>query len=692
MADTQAKIVLAAEDRTARVFAGLKSNLGAVRSQVDATNQSFIGLSPAILGAFSVVGISAFFGKVVDGIDKLNDLADATGSSVENLSGLEDIGARTGTSIDTVGAAVLKLNKNLLEAQNPTSEAAALFKQLGLNVGELSRLDPSDALLRVATALGGFAEDAKRGQFQMALLGKSTRELAPFLKDLAEAGKINATVTTEQAAEAEKFNQQLFQMQKNATDAGRAFVSELLPTILTMTTSSQDAAGGFDLLGAAIGGVKNVLQVLGVLGANVIYVLTTTGREIGAIAAQSAALARLDFAGFSAISDAVKADAVKARKELDDLEKRILGLGVGGDPSNYSNEGRGKPKPSLPTPGKTGGGGGKTGAAAAKDRLTDAQRYLENLQRQLQGTQDLTVAETVLADIQAGRLKLAKGESAQPMLDIAAQIDASKRQTEQLRAEAEQVRELRAEQEKLKSAGEAVFESTRTPREKLDADLAGIRDLYEKNAISADTYGRKVIQLNDEFEKLGEAKAVVQELDSFTARAAQNIQDTLGEELSNVLDGNFKNIGASFTKMLNRMVAEAAAAQLMNALFGDLKSGSGGGGLLGGLVNAGLSYFTGGSTYNGNKGGINGGSTILPNSLRGGAATGSNLLERDMITLLHKGEAVVPKEFNPAAGGRGAGVTIVQNFNVSGQTDARSRSQIATAAALGLQRELARNG
>jgi len=687
MADTQAKIVLAAEDRTARVFAGLKSNLGAVRSQVDATNQSFIGLSPAILGAFSVVGISAFFGKVVDGIDKLNDLADATGSSVENLSGLEDIGARTGTSIDTVGAAVLKLNKNLLEAQNPTSDAAALFKQLGLNVGELSRLDPSDALLRVATALSGFADGASKGQFQMALLGKSTRELAPFLKDLAEAGKINATVTTEQAAEAEKFNQQLFQMQKNATDAGRAFVSELLPTILTMTTSSQDAAGGFDLLGAAIGGVKNVLQTLGVLGANVIYVLTTTGREIGAIAAQSAALARLDFAGFSAISDAVKADAVKARKELDDLEKRILGLGVGGDTSNYSNEGRGKSKPSLTVPSKPSGT-----PAAAKERLTDAQRYLENLQRQLQGTQDLTVAETVLADIQAGRLKLAKGESAQPLLDIAAQIDASKRQTEQLRAEAEQVRELRAEQEKLKSAGEAVFESTRTPREKLDADLAGIRDLYEKNAISADTYGRKVNQLNDEFEKLGEAKTVVKEVDDFTTRAAQNIQDVLGEELSNILDGNFKSIGASFTKMLNRMVAEAAAAQLMNALFGDLKSsGGGGGGLLGGLFNAGLSYFGGGSNYNGNTGGINGTSVILPNSLRGGAATGSNLLERDMITLLHKGEAVVPKEFNPAAGGRGAGgMSVEQHFHFSGESDARTRSQVAVEAGLGLQRAMAR--
>ena len=151
---------------------------------------------------------------MVDGIDKLNDLADASGSSVEKISGLEAIGARTGTSLDTIGTALQKLNQNLLQAQDPTSEAAELFKALGLSVDELSKIDPSDALLRVSTALDGFADGPKKAQFQIALLGKSTRELAPFLKDLAAAGEINATVTKEQAEEAEKFNQQLFSLQK----------------------------------------------------------------------------------------------------------------------------------------------------------------------------------------------------------------------------------------------------------------------------------------------------------------------------------------------------------------------------------------------------------------------------------------------------------------------------------------------
>jgi hypothetical protein len=658
MADTQAKIVLSAEDRTSRVFSGLKANLGGLTRQADAVNSSFIGLNTALLSAFSVVGIASFIGKVTDGVDKLNDLADATGSSVENLSGLEDIGARTGTSIDTVGAAVLKLNKNLLEAQDPASQAAALFKQLGLNVDELSKLDPSQALLRVATALGGFADGADKAQFQLALLGKSTRELAPFLKDLAEKGEINATVTTKQAEEAEKFNQQLFQLQKNITDAARSLVSDLLPAVNTFLTrlNGINAGGGFfkslgleidaNLAGDKLRGVVSEIESL--------QAVINRGRATPAINTRMAEL---------------RAEAARLTREASQASEALKGFADAAKPfeddSNYGNEGRGRPRPSIGAVAT----GNNTKTSTAKARLSDAQQYLENLQRQLQGTQDLSVAETVLADIQAGRLKLAKGESAQPLLDIATQIDQAKRRQDQLKAEAEQVRQLRTEQEKLRSDGASVFDATRTSAEKFGAQLGDIQVLLQKGAIDSDTYYRRVAQLREEFDKANESKESISELDTFAQRAAQNIQDTLGSSLADVLDGNFKNIGNSFAKLLNRMVAEAAAAQIARALFGDLldggKQSSGGGdsGFLGNLFKSGAKAL-----------GSFGSSFFSPS---GGAATGSNMLERDMITLVHKGEAIVPKQYNPAAGGSG-GRAITVNIN---QTFGQNTSRQTTAQA-----------
>jgi hypothetical protein len=616
MADTTAKIVLSAEDRTSRVFSGLRANLGSISSQASAVSKAFVGLAPAIAGAFTVVGLTSFLRNVVNGIDNLNDLSDATGSTVEKLSGLEDFGARTGTSLDTISAALLKLNKNLLEARDPASEAAGLFKALGLNAAELSKQDPSDALLRVSTALNGFANNAEKGQFQLALLGKSTRQLAPFLKDLAEAGEINGTVTQKQADAADLFNKQLFQLQKNATDAARVIAGPVVSSINELIGSYQEAR--------------------------------TEGQGLFEFLAR----------GY-------------ARLAKDNL--KLLGLGGLGGPAENRQKASGvvtietpeTPRPTiqLPEPGGKKGGGG----SAAKARLSDAQQYLENLQRQLQGTQDLSVAETVLADIQAGRLKLAKGESAQPLLDIATQIDQAKRRQDQLKAEAEQVRQLRAEQEKLSSSAAAVFEATRTPAEKFGAELGDIQELMQKGAIDTDTYYRRVAQLREEFDKLSEAKETIDELDTFTQRAAQNIQDALGDELANVLDGNFKSIGDSFAKLLNRMVAEAAAAQIARALFGDLlnpgKSSGGGGdsGFLGGLLKSGAQFLGG----------------FGKGLFSGGAATGSNMLERDMITLLHKGEAVIPKQYNPAAGGSG-GRAITVNIN---QTFGQNTSRQTTAQA-----------
>lgn len=673
MADTQAKIVLAAEDRTARVFAGLRSNLGALRGQADSVNGSFIGLNKSLIGAFSLAGISAFFGKVVNGIDKLNDLADATGSSVEKLGGLEDIGARTGTSIDTVGDAVLKLNKNLLEAQDPTSTAAGLFKQLGLNVQELSKLDPSEALLRVATALNGFEQNANKGQFQLALLGKSTRELSSFLKDLAEAGTISATVLGDQGEEADKFNKQLFQIQKNSTDASRALALELLPSINNVFDAYKKFGGVGGIVGA-IFGQDSVSQARATVDA----VQAEITRAQDSIERMSTELKR------DPANDFLKVRIDKARERLALLlRESVLATDALKDAANRLSPptAASSADPARPDIGKTGGGGGK-GGGTAKARLSDAQQYLESLRRQLQSTQDLSVAETVLADIQAGRLKLAKGESADQLLDIAAQIDQAKRRQDQLKAEADQVRQLRSEQEQLRSDGASVFDATRTSAERFGIELGNIQVLLQKGAIDSETYYRRVAQLREEFDKVSEEKDTFAQLDSFAQRASQNIQDALGNELSNVLDGNFKNIGDSFTKLLNRMVAEAAAQEITRALFGDpakSQGGSGGGGLLGGLFKEGgkaLGKF---------------GSSLF-GSFSGGAATGTNLLERDMITLVHKGEAIVPKAYNPAAGGTGGrSVVVHNNFNVSGSMDRRTQAQIASEAGRGIQLALSRN-
>lgn len=200
-----------------------------------------------LAGAFTLDFVKSFVTRTADGIDKLNDLADATGSTVENLSALEDAARRTGTGIDVVGDALVKLNKSLSGA-TISSDTARALQAIGLSAAELRKQDPTDALQRVAVALSGYADGQRKAEVVQELFGKSLKEVAPLLNDLATVGRRAATVTAEQAKEAEKFNQELAAMSKNSEDTSRAMVSFLLPSInafLKDINLARQAYGGF---------------------------------------------------------------------------------------------------------------------------------------------------------------------------------------------------------------------------------------------------------------------------------------------------------------------------------------------------------------------------------------------------------------------------------------------------------------
>jgi len=63
-------------------------------------------------------------------------------------------------------------------------------------------------------------------------------------------------------------------------------------------------------------------------------------------------------------------------------------------------------------------------------------------------------------------------------------------------------------------------------------------------------------------------------------------------------------------------------------------------------------------------------------------ATGTNYVPRDMAVMLHEGEAVVPKEFNPALNGGGAGsealIAEIQSLREDSRAQARAVVQLQT--------------
>ncbi len=199
-----------------------------------------------LVGAFSVGVAVNFVKSTINSVDALNDLKDATGSSIENLSALEDIALRSGNSVDSMADSLVKFNKVLNEAK-AGSDLDKTLKSIGLNAEELRKIDPAEALQKTAQALATYADDGNKARLIQELFGKSIREAGPWLKDLAEAGKLVGTVTKAQADEAERFNKELAKLSKNATDAARDLVSDLVPVLNSLFADFRSLKSNFSL-------------------------------------------------------------------------------------------------------------------------------------------------------------------------------------------------------------------------------------------------------------------------------------------------------------------------------------------------------------------------------------------------------------------------------------------------------------
>lgn len=132
----------------------------------------------------------------------------------------------------------------------------------------------------------------------------------------------------------------------------------------------------------------------------------------------------------------------------------------------------------------------------------------------------------------------------------------------------------------------------------------------------------------------------------FALEAARGIQNSLGDGLYDILSGNFDDIGAQFGNMITRMVADAAAANLASALFGNYdKNGQIGGiigNIFGSLFGNSLSGVTASPSLDlGASIGSSGG--IATRTFDSGGYTGPGG-KYDPAGIVHKGEYVLNQE------------------------------------------------
>jgi hypothetical protein len=520
----------------------------------------FAGLGTALAAA----GIVDRFRTVIDGLDQLNDAADATGASIENLSALEDIALSTGTSFETATAAVVKLNQ-VLSSANAGSQQAAIFEALGLSVEKLKKEDPAEALRQVAVALSTFSDDGDKARAVQELFGKSIREVAPLLKDLSEQGQLNATVTAEQAEQASVFNKQLAALNKNVTDAARSITSSLLPALNEFFASVkrlQANEGGF------FGGVAETFNVDFLRGR-----IAASNEEIERLAPSAErARALLAIQPDSIRAKATLAEFSQLQKAADDYSKQLDEILYAGKGRRPANEGGGGLL-------KSGIGSVLAGAGApSKGRVAKSGEFVGPLPGfETKAFDEKTGAVSILTEAlkSIDNTDIAKLQRLNAVYDELVGLRASGFGGGPGLEEA--IANIRDELAKLDPVQVAAAESRKrlndllaqTPAGKLDKVLIDVELLNRAFAAGQVDAEKWAAGVRVATAQLGsEARDQLDEMSEFAAQASRNIQDSLGATLEAVLGGHFDSIDKLWGNMIKRLVAQAAAAELSKSLFG----------------------------------------------------------------------------------------------------------------------------
>lgn len=527
---TEARIVLSAVDNTSRAFATARQGLSGLGSVI----LNVQGLLSGI-GAF---GAATFLAGVInearEAVDGFNDLSDATGSSIENISALDSVARATGAGFDQVSSILVKFNQVLAEA-DPTKGAGAVLKALNLDIEQLKRLDPAEALRQTAVALSGFSDDGNKARAVQELFGKSVREAAPFLKDLAEKNKLVATTSTETAEEIDKYNKMLSQFRANSEDLSRSLATRLIPVLnrvyTDISTFSEKSA-----LASLAGDVIRFKE------------------ELDALQARKGS--PFNFAGN------LDQEIAKAEKRLADAKARFKAADVGGSPS--AGGGRGFVNPSLVRPSLDVPDDEKKPKApkGPKDTPFAGLTYDEQIKQRvgrLFEDSDVVKAKEFADTLAVLDDLYFSGAIGQELYDAARkQLNGS------MAAGADETSEFVQEQKRMK---ELLEDSPELKSQRLDLEL--LTRAFQAGKLSAEAYLNKVSErLNLVGQKTKEAKSFAEEF-GLTFSSAMEDAIVKGGSFSDVLEGIAQDLARI---VLRKSVTEPLGDALSKLDFGSLFS------------------------------------------------------------------------------------------------------------------------
>lgn len=594
-----AQILIRAKDDTKGAFTSAQRNLQQMGDGVERLRSRL----KSSLGDVAAIATSIGAGLSVRGLAQMAD-------EFASLQARLKLASRDVNEFNAANADLVRIAET---AMAPLSETATLYTRIAASVKDLNVSQEQIAGTTEAVALalrisGASAAESSAAmlQFSQAIASgvlrgeefNSVNEAAPrLLQALAASLNVPVGSLREMAKEGQLTRdilidgllRQLPTLQREAATLpktiGAAF-TDLNNKLLLTVGEFDKITGASRTLSESISKIGTTgLEALAVVGANVAFVFRGVGTEIGGIAAQLSRLAVGDFKGFSAIGRMMREDAAQARKELDEFEKRILGIGKTAASTAKAGAAASTPL-ALPAPSATSTRGRRSAADPLAGLLasTDIGK-LKEFDKQVGLLNQRFAFGRKDADLYAQAMtKLVESTFAD---SFRAHADALREEAETQRMVAEHLREteeaIRAQDQAWVDAGKALEDEMRTPLENANIEFGRLQELLDRGVISWETYTRAVLKTQDAIEQVPEK---FNELDTFAKKAAENIQDAFADFLFDPFDKGMDGMLKSFGQTIQRMIADAVAADLTKWLFGDLVKGGKGSGVAGSLLSS----------------------------------------------------------------------------------------------------------
>jgi len=276
---------------------------------------------------FSINGIMNSFNTVIDGLTKLDDASQKTGSSIENLSKIRKITSAFGGDFDSVSTGLDKLAKGMASVDsetNKTNKALDFLKVSARDDLTGALRDPSEVLKDIAKNLQGYSDGAGKTALATDLFGKSGAELLPVLNDMADNFDRVSATSKESALRATAFSDNMGLLKLQVTGAWSEMIQGLLPTLIKITSAMTGSSSSSSFFTNVAVVLSKALEGLAIGGGVVSMVFKTLGNVIGAAGQSLQAILKGNFSDIGLIGRSMTVNIGQAQKDYEAFVKQIV--------------------------------------------------------------------------------------------------------------------------------------------------------------------------------------------------------------------------------------------------------------------------------------------------------------------------------------------------------------------------------